>query len=193
MIHARIFVLFVLLGCHNIQVPVNRSNSSVIKMQYAIKISEIEQHLKSPGTYEELFFDSNFLGLYENSITYVDSAIKYVAQVQYSDHKKAICILSLQRADIQNYLPFLDSCITCYQNEIISEDLLYMAIVPNFGKKRPVVKNYENPYERQLLEKMLNQSGLSNQFKSTITSILSGKLYKQLRDYNLQTGEELNM
>jgi hypothetical protein len=184
-------ILIVITGCHfdkkpEIKLPMNRN-----KLQYSSVIFQIDNRLSSPGTWEELFLDSNFIYLYENSAKYLDSAIKFISNNKYSDHQKAICIFSMQKANIESYLIFLDACTTLFENNNLSEDLLLKGINPAFGKKRPIVKNYNNKNERKLLEKMQNVRNISKQFNIIIREILSGNLYKQMREFYLQSGYDV--
>ena len=126
------------------------------------------------GTWEALFADTSFVNLCEHSLDYVDSAIQFISNDKFDYHQKMTCILSMQKLSIKNYTRLLEVCINLFEKDKISELQLENSIDPNFGKRRVIIKNYDTPEVKRLLNKIKNGKKISLKFNSHINQILSG-------------------
>jgi hypothetical protein len=161
-------------------------------IQYKSTILDIENKLGRPGTWDALFSDTNFLFLYDHSDNFTDSAIKFISDEEPTNHQKIICVFSSQKATIPNYVKFLTYCQILFKKNKISEDVVKAAVSPSFGKKRIVIKNYDETSVKKILQELLADNTISAGFRRLLENIVSGKTWQNLKTFNEQNGVDIN-
>ena len=77
----------------------------------------------------------------------------------------------------------LEVCINLFEKDKISELQLENSIDPNFGKIRVIIKNYDTPEVKRLLNKIKNGKKISLKFNSHINQILSGHEWRTIKKF----------
>ncbi|MEO8404595.1 MAG: hypothetical protein ABI480_08375 [Chitinophagaceae bacterium] len=159
-----------------------KMGSNYSTVDYTATILQIDKKSENSGTWETLFTDKEFIDIYEHSSSYIDSAIRFLTDEKYSLHQKTVCIYSMQRAKLEDYVLILEQCANLFEKEKIPELLLKRAISPTFGKKRPVIENYNDANVKRILESIKGDGKVSQEFKTTIEKILSGEYWNNIKD-----------
>jgi hypothetical protein len=150
------------------------------KVDYKKTILLINDTFEDGGTWDELFANNYFLDIYEHSNYYRDSAISFLSSATFNDMQKTICIYSMQRQTLDNYISILAICVNIFEKGAFSELLLSRVISPNFGKRKIIAKNYDDIRVKNILIKIKESKKASIELKSNIAGILSGVEWKNM-------------
>ena len=184
-------------GCNGDQVQKNSNTKdnlmgNVLVENYNKTILKIENKFGQSETWENLFLDSTFLYLYEHSSYFTDSAIAFMSDEKYTNNQKIICVFSMQRASNVDYIKFLTACENLFDENKLNENVIKQSVAPSFGKRRIVIKNYNNPSVRLILQKILKNKSLSSSFKQLLENIISGKTWEGLKKFNEENGVSID-
>jgi hypothetical protein len=135
-------------------------------------------------TWDELFNIKEFIDVYENSMLYIDSALVFLRSSNFSVEQKKICINTMQRASLENYIKICYECKRLYDNGTINGKLLEWSVIPNFSNRYLVVRNYADPLVSTFLKNLKEDNKVTNEFKNTIDGILSGKIWENIKQIN---------
>jgi hypothetical protein len=159
----------------------NSKNMKIQKINYDSVILLIEKKVVDLTSPDDLFRIPEFKEVYENSSFYINDATKFLFEQKFTTQQKFIVIFSMQRLTLKEYTDFLTVCKSLYIKGSISEDILATAVSPDFGKKRVVIENYNNPNIKKILLDIKSQDSISIEFKKMIEKILSGEYWKNIK------------
>lgn len=192
------FVIFC-IGCsgsnsspvakQNISNKLTIMDTNYQKVGYAVTILQIDKRCENSGTWDALFADKIFVNIYEHSSYYVDSAIEFLSDEKFNLHQKTVCVYSMQRVELQDYIRFFEECKNLFNTGKIPELLLNRVISPTFGKKKIVVANYDNVDVKRILESIKDGGKASKEFKVMIEKILSGEYWNNVKKFMDESGE----
>jgi hypothetical protein len=157
-------------------------DSNYEKVIYDSTIALIEREAVHIVSWDELFGIEEFTDLYEHSSFYLYDAINFLGKEGYTNTQKLICINSMQRLNLEDYLKLCVECSNLYNSNKISEDILKWAIIPNFSNRYNIVRNYKNISVVKLLNGIRAHPGLSQAFKKSIDLILSGESWDNIKE-----------
>ncbi|HTR31728.1 MAG TPA: hypothetical protein VMH27_20790 [Puia sp.] len=182
-------VLFCALACNNQAAELTKIDSNVQrgtanlnqKNNFDAVIIEISSQVENVESWDALFKIKPFIYIYEHSDSCVSDAKRFLADSSYNDHKKKTCICSMQRASLSNYLQIVKSCKDLFDDHKLSENILAWSVSPNFSKAQPVVRNYESKEVSDLLQEIIADSNISNEFRDRIKQIKSGAVWDSIK------------
>lgn len=152
-------------------------NSNSPKIMYSSSILIINSKAKNLDTWDGLFNIGEFVTLYENSIFYIDSAILFLRDTNFTDRQKKICIATMQRVSLEHYIKICYECKSLFDKEVINEELLEWSIVPNFSNRYLILRNYKSPLVSEFLKSLKENSRVTGDFKERMDEILIGKTW----------------
>lgn len=142
----------------------------------------IEKDLGSDFIWDDLFSNQDFLKIYENSSLYSDSAINFLSYVEYNEVQKKICINSMQRMPVSNYVKFCKQAKLLFDSNRISESLLEWVVSPNFSTNFNLIKNFDNRGVIIYLSDIRDDKKISDEFKKRVGQILAGKTWENIKE-----------
>jgi hypothetical protein len=122
------------------------------------------------------------VALYEHSKYYANDAILFLANEKYTDRQKELCICSMQKAALADYVVIVSHCQKLFDQGKMTESVLKWAIAPNFSNRHLIVRNFNDEKVKLLLQGIRNDDKTSMQLKELTDDILSGKLWSNIRD-----------
>ncbi|MEO5890621.1 MAG: hypothetical protein ABIQ31_10230 [Ferruginibacter sp.] len=160
-------------------------NSAVVykKLNYTASILEIDLGNQGGGTWEALFANKEFIDVYEHNAYYIDSAIRFLSDPQFTIHQKTICVYTMQRTKLKDYIRILEHCANLFNKGKIEELLMNRAISPTFGRRKIILKNYDDEAVKSILERTRDGGKASQEFKVMIDKILSGEYWKNTQKF----------
>lgn len=178
---AMIFIMGLIGGC---LVPKNKIMTTPVYPKLNFDSSIRELAIKDSSMESNNFFlnDTLFLKLFEHSQIYKDEAIEFLKEKDHNYQQLAICILSMQNLEINDYTDFSEAFTTLYEKGNIPEWLLANLMCPNFFKNDVIVKNYSKPKVIKLLERIKSNRTSSKELKQNVTEILSGQAWSELKN-----------
>jgi len=156
-------------------------DSNYKKVRYDTTILLIEKKASNNVSWDELFEIKEFVNLYEHSVFYTVDAINFLKQKEFTAIQKRICINTMQRSNLEDYIRFCKECKFLYDSNSISEDILKWVIIPNFSKTHVIVRNYENEAVKKFLNDIRNDSKISAELKRDVKNILSGESWRKIK------------
>lgn len=165
------------------------TSSNYQKMNYDSSILLIERKLGTFTFSEQLLTIEEFKDLYEHSSFYINEAKNFLSKDNFTLQEKKITVYSMQNLDKSNYISFCVACKNLYDEGKIPELLLKTAINPNFLKKYPIIRNYNDADVISLLNGIKNEQKISPEFKELINEILSGKSWQGVKKFMEDSGQ----
>jgi hypothetical protein len=165
------FILFnVIFACKNYNSNNNvkftnkniRNDSGCKALAYTSIILEIAKNSKGNGTWDALFKEPKFIKIYEKPTCYIDSTIDFLSNDTYSLHQKTVCIYSMQKLNLKDYIMILNASSDLFQKKKIPEELLEI---------------------EKILKKIIDNKELSSNLKNILERILSGEYWKKLKEF----------
>jgi len=152
------------------------------KLNFDSSILIITRKAGKAEVYDALFIIPEFVSIYEDGSRYVNDAIGFLAKTEYSSEEKKICICSMQKLALDEYVRFGYLSKDLYSRNKINEDILNWVINPNFSTRHILVRNYKNKRVIALLKEIQNDKMISSNFRKLITDILSGQLFQEIEN-----------
>jgi|SRR5579859_3236077 len=152
------------------------------KANFDSTILVLDERSKDSETWDVFFDFKEFKDIHEHSPIYLKDAMKFLSNESYSERQKKLCLCSMQRAPLEGYVKIVVQCKELYDNDKISEGPLDWAIVPNFSKAHTIARNYNDDNVRDVLNNILQDKKISTDLKETVKDILSGVLWKNIRE-----------
>ncbi len=143
------------------------------------KIDTIKKHVVDLTDPSAVFERKEFIEIYENPVLYKDDVLKYISSKHDSD-EKCIAIFSMAKLDVEDYVKLTEESYKLFQNKIISEQLLEYMIDFPFTKKQNFIDNYKNKNVRALLNKIKQDSTISEPFRKSIEGILNQTISERI-------------
>lgn len=155
----------------------------------AAKISRIAEQVKDLTVYDDLFDIKEFLEIYENPQSYVEAAMALIPRPDLSTFHKQIIALSMQRLPLTQLLVLLSVTSIAVEKQTTDAEVLKLMFFPpfNWGTQQLIV-NYEDQRVRVLLEQLKKIPQLSNNAKTLIDNILTGRAKQDLQQYREMQG-----
>ena len=149
------------------------------------KFAETIDSLNKPlDTYEELLASEDFQNIFNHSSLYINNVIRYLSDSSKTMGGKTIAIMTMQRKDYQNSLNFLYACDYLYRRDFIDEEILFEILFPRLDlTNADIIKNYKNKQVQNVLIDIRDNSKTTSKFKTTIQDILTGKTYKERKEF----------
>lgn len=151
------------------------------EINYDSSVLQISQNFKAE-TYDALFSDSLFMGIYKNPSLYLKKTIEFLSQDKFNNAEKKISICLMQGLSLDDYLQLFSEAEDLFRQKKIDESLLVWVINPNFSDRHILVRNYRNDKVINLLTFIKSDPSISLISKNIIENILSGKLSPFLTD-----------
>ncbi len=151
------------------------------KIGYDTTILLIDKKCETCETWDALFAIKEFIDLYEHSSFYIADALLFISNDRYNDKQKKICICSMQKTTLDDYINILRKCQILYDSDAISEDVLEWAVSPNFSNRYLIVRNFKEEKVRKILNQIHEDQKTPPQLKEKIEDILSGALWENIK------------
>ena len=150
--------------------------------EFALIIDSLD---KQPiDTYEELLEFKDFQNIFEHAQFYLNNVIKYLSDSSKTKDEKTIAIMSMQRKDYFKTLDFLYACNYLYREDLIDEQMLFEIIFPRLDlTNADIIKNFKNEQVKNVLNDIKNNSKTTIKSKNKIQDILTGKTYKEQKEF----------
>ena len=153
----------------------------VDQRKFAMTIDSLDKPL---DTYEELLASKDFQKIFENPRLYLNNVIKYLSDSSKTKGEKTIAIMTMQRKDYFKNLNFLYACDYLYRQDLVDEQMLFNILFPRLDlTNADIFKNYKNEQVQNVLNDIKNNSKTTINLKNIIEDILTGKTYKEQKDF----------
>ena len=123
-----------------------------------------------------------FVDIYKHDSFYLAEGIIFLKNNNDTNWSKQINFYAMQNLSLLQYLQFYKVYIEQFEQKKINEDALKEATIPHFLKYQIIVRNYNNPQVANLLNSLLVNDDLSDEFKKFILDIKSGKILKEMKN-----------
>ncbi len=139
------------------------------------------QHIEA---YSFLLTSKDFIKIYEYPTLYINNVIAYLDDSSHSKEKATIASLTMLHKDFSNSLNFLYACNYLYKRNLLGEDILFLIFFPPVELGNcDIIKYYEDEQIRSVLNDIRNNSRTFSNLKKIIADILSGKSYREQKDF----------
>ena len=153
----------------------------VDQRKFAMTIDSLDKPL---DTYEELLASKDFQKIFENPRLYLNNVIKYLSDSSKTKGEKTIAIMTMQRKDYFKNLNFLYACDYLYRQDLVDEQMLFNILFPRLDlTNADIFKNYKNEQVQNVLNDIKNNNKTTINLKTIIEDILTGKTYKEQKDF----------
>jgi hypothetical protein len=157
-------------------------DTNLLKVNFDTTILLIDRKCEKCESWDALFYFKDFNNIYEHGTLYLADALSFLSNERYNDKQKKICICSMQRAALKDYIEIVNKCKKLFDEGKMPEDILAWAVAPNFSNKYLIVRNYNDDSVKKLLNKIYLDKKTSQQLKETIEEILSGALWNSIKE-----------
>jgi len=159
-------------------------NSSILKDKLSIFILSREedyniQYLTQKEEKEYYYF-------YHNAKKYIDPAKKLLKCENLSNYQKRIIAYAMFGLEFKEYLDFVNYCYKCFEKKLFSEKVLLSSINSYYTNEDHIIKNYDNEDVKELLDKVRNNSLITNELRKHINNVLSGKVWEDKKEHYRQ-------
>jgi hypothetical protein len=158
-------------------------SESIPDMKYEETILSIDAAVQNFESANFLFGEEKFVCLYENGKQFKEEAIKFLSSTTATQRQKLICIYSMQGLNLDDYISFAEGAAPLYQEGVINERLMDLIICANIPEKYILVRNYNNPKVKSLLQGITNYPNCSRDLKESIDKILTGETWNEIEEF----------
>jgi hypothetical protein len=169
-------------GCGNVSKNDNNEKKQIKEMKYNEAIDTINRKVVDLTTASDLFNIDEFIGIYENPSLYSEDALRFISDSTIDTQKKQIAVYSMQNLPDSLYINFCSSVADFFIKGIVSKEVLQTAVFNSINERYKVIKNYKDKTVIVFLNAVKSFSN-SQELKSRIDSLLSGKTWKNLSDF----------
>jgi len=166
-----------LYSCSNHSQISDKEKPTYKKKNFDSLMNVVEKGMPGLEWYGALIANKAFVEIYEHSSSYFEDVKKLLSKEQFTQDQAVICVFSIQKLNINDYVELCRIYTELYDQHKISENTLELIIIRDFLKKRVIADNYTNPKVIALLNTLNNDKMISKNFKAMIEDILSGKFY----------------
>jgi hypothetical protein len=134
-------------------------------------------------SYDALLGYEPFIHLDSEGAQNVDECIRFLAAEGHSHEQRTIAILSMHKLSLPEYVGFLRKAANLFDQHLVSEVELGMAVVPGNAFSTLLMENYDKKEVRDLLTEVAARRGISPITSSAIESILAGKAWDGVKAF----------
>jgi len=128
----------------------------------------------------ELLRVNEFNELVKNVSTSYDIVYLFICDTNNSEVQKFIAIYALRELDFEQYSDFFEKCLKLYENNQLSEEIIFTILSPGLNWNCTIVKNYEDKKVKRLLNR--NYKGMSEDMKEIFRNVLLGYIWADIED-----------
>jgi hypothetical protein len=154
----------------------------------SVKISRIADKIKDLTIYDDLFDIKEFLEIYENPQAYLEAVIVLISQTNLPVLNKQIISLSMQKLPLTQFLVLISTTSEAVEQQVTDAEVLELMLFPPFNWGAQLAINYENPEVRALLEQIVKMPQLSDNTRTLVDKILTGRAKQDLQQYREMQG-----
>ena len=158
-------------------------SESIPEMKYEEAILAIDTLVRNFESASLLFGEEKFVCLYENGKQFKEEAIKFLALTTVTQRQKLISVYSMQGLGLDDYVRYVEGSAPLYRDGVINEKLMDLIICANVPEKYILVRNYDNPQVRSLLQDIKSYPNCTDEFKRSIYKILTGITWNEIESF----------
>jgi hypothetical protein len=177
----RFILIFLLLLLDNGGVYSNAPLQSDFKhARFELLLTAADNETKGWQGSVQLFYSKSFNILFDSSLYYFLEIKAALADTNITNEKKTICIYSVQKFELNEYIDFTNYSLQLFIDGKINEWLLRLVVFPQgFKTDMRFAQNYKVKSVRVLLSNMMKIKNISRSFKEDIRYIYSGKMLRE--------------
>lgn len=130
--------------------------------------------------------EEEYYYFYHNANKYYDSAKKLLKCENLNSYKKRMIVYLMYGLKFNKYLDFVKYCYSAFEKKLISEKVLLSSIISYYTNEDHVIKNYNNSDVKILLNKIRNNTVITEEFRKYINDVLIGKVWEDKKEHYRQ-------
>lgn len=137
----------------------------------------------------ELLHVEEFKKIHKCPDLYKLDALEYLATKQEDIDKNLIVVYSMHELSLEDYIDFVYNCFEMFEKGRIEELVLQESIISVFDEAEyKIIKNYEEKKIKKLLLEIGNSQKISISFKNLLNNIVSGEVWKGIKQFKESGG-----
>ena len=161
--------------------PLNKESKQIdarkLEVPFKIAINNTSNKVVDLTAASDLLSIAEFLSIYSESNIYLDSTIAFLSSSRVNEQEKLIVTYAMQNLDYDNYVRFLQESTKLFEDNIITEKVMYTVIGAGLHWNDKVVKNFYKHKIRKCLKRVKKHAHNSVELVAMVNMILSGKAW----------------